>query len=146
MALELRMKRMGIVALVAVPICTAAYFAYQRYWNDPFERPGETWTRQSMVSAEDIRLLSSGDYISRSWGDLSPDPWISRGRWKKHKNLVVLEQVHPWPGPTKELTEVQAIGCRALVAEDYIDSDGRVSELAAYFLETGSCPPWKREL
>jgi hypothetical protein len=140
------MKRVSMVALIAVLICTAGYFAYQRYWSDPFDGPGETWTRQSMVSAEDIRLLSSGDYISRSWGDLSSDPWISGVRWKKHDNFVVLEQVHPYPAPAKELTEVQTSGCRALVAEDDLDSDGRVSELAAYFLETRSCPPWKREL
>src|SRR5690606_39257949 len=98
-----------------------------------------TWQNHSMLSGEDIRLLNSGEYVARGWGDLSPDPWITWGRWRRDKHTIVLYQVGAPKSYARELIEMRWRGCRVLVPEVAIDSHGNVNELMAYVSVSERC-------
>lgn len=131
------MKRIGILEMATLIV--VGYFAYEKYWSDPFEEPGETWQNHGLLNGEDIRLLDSGAYVARGWGDLSPDPWITSGHWRRDRNTIVLEEVGAPPAHARKLIKMQWRGCRVLAPEEAIDSRGNVNELMAYVSESEQC-------
>ena len=130
------MKRAVPLAIVlAVTMAAGVYVAHKRLSIDPFTAPGQNWRNQSLLAGETVRLLDSGEYVARSWCDVCAAE-VTRGRWKRRGEIVVLEEDTPTAGRDRQLVVTTSNGCPVLAPPKAIDSQGQVNSLMAYVLES----------
>jgi hypothetical protein len=104
---------------------------------DPLTQPGQTWLNTTPEGGEALRLLDSGNYVSRRVSDYRGETTTS-GRWSKKDNVITLRPDEHQMS-VRELLEIESNGCRLLAQRAAINPDGTINPWLAHLREGERC-------
>ena len=107
-------------SLTIVATCTALVLSVAiatrlvAWYTDPFNKPGQTWELNGLLTGETIRLLSNGHFARRPWCDICPDE-LHLGTWTETDGLIMLQPEEHSNEPVIYFKRSKVDGCPALI-------------------------------